>query len=171
MQLNANQLSILKEIGIPVWELRPVNQASQADNLVSEPDDQFVTKRQYQHAWIIVVDSLDANSAQQRLLYAMLKSINVPVEDVAVVTTTDYAQIELVPSNNKLMLVLGDNAYSCVKGEPSLIEQNRGGVHQYEIATIASYGLDQLLSDTAKKAMVWQDLLVAKQHYEQLVSA
>ncbi|MDF1588035.1 MAG: DNA polymerase III subunit psi [Gammaproteobacteria bacterium] len=167
MQLNSSQLSILEEIGIPVWELRPQNvepRPQQREILTAE------TKIQCQQSWIVVVDKIEDNSAKQSLLYAMLKAINVSYDDVAVITSNDYLMLDLDSTNNKIVLVLGSAALSYIDGISETLEQCRGKIHQVDIDTVVSYGLDQLLNDPNKKAVVWQDLLFAKRHYQQLVT-
>ncbi|MBE0439276.1 MAG: DNA polymerase III subunit psi [Gammaproteobacteria bacterium] len=167
MQLNSSQLSILEEIGIPVWELRLQNvepALQQREVLTAE------TKIQYQQSWIVVVDKIEDNSSKQALLYAMLKAINVSYDDVAVITSDDYLMLDLDSTNNKIMLVLGSAALSYIDGISESIEQCRGKIHQIDSDIVVSYGLDELLNDPTKKAAVWQDLLFAKRHYQQMVT-
>lgn len=166
MQLNSRQLSILDQIGIPVWELRGQNVGSslqEREVLTGE------TKIQCQQSWIVVVEKIEANSAKQSLLYAMLKAINVSYDDVAVITSNEYPMLDLDATNNKLVLVLGRAALSCIDGISESFEHCRGKIHQTDIDTVVSYGLDELLNNPHKKAAVWQDLLFAKSHYEKVV--
>ncbi len=172
MQLNSSQLSILAEIGIPVWELRPASTAQNFEldthGLEQVLSDQ--TEIQRQQPWIVVTDEIEPNSAKQSLLYAMLKAINLSYDDVAVITSTDYSRLVLDSANNKIMLALGHQALNCIKGISESIEHCRGKIHQVDIDTVVSYGLDELLNNPTKKAAVWQDLVFAKRHYQQLVT-
>jgi hypothetical protein len=165
MQLNSSQLSILAEIGIAVWELRTASNDSVENLRVKHVTEKTELSRlRYSQSWIVVVDTLEANTAEQRLLYAMLQAINVNLDDVGVVARADFARLDLAQEINKVMLVFGkSNDLSETFG------QSNKQASQDSILTIFTLGLDELLSNPVKKALAWQHLILAKKQYEQLV--
>jgi len=169
MQLNAQQLTVLAEMGIPIWQLRTTDpvleQHVEDQDVSSEIAAEVLTKN-----WLVLVDDVNDNSAKRSLLDNMLKAIKVAPDNVAIVTTKQYQQLEQIPSLRRVLLVLGDKAAELVLGSQQSLEQYRGSIQQAHIDAVISFDLDDLLANPQKKALAWQDLMLAKRHFEQQVS-
>lgn len=154
MELNSRQLSSLNEMGIPVWKLRPqVSNDVIVDTVIAsqEPSEQLL-----RCTWIILVDKNHHEQAQQ-LLHAMLSSIAVSPEQVALISSEQLPQLQHIEAQQKVLLVLGDD----MSGQTL----NRGVIYQtqdIQINTVLSFSLNELLVNPEKKAIAWQDMQLAQ---------
>ncbi|MFW5451878.1 MAG: DNA polymerase III subunit psi [Methylophagaceae bacterium] len=156
MEFTPGQLSTLKEIGIPVWELRTANTEPAVSSVDAEPDEQLL-----QCHCMVMVESQITNEQAQRLLHAMLLAIGISSQQTVIVTPEQLAQLHNLPSQNKVLLVLGAALAQ------SLFDDgvSRGQTHQTlrsQLTTVISSSLDELLSSPENKAFVWQDLQLVK---------
>lgn len=164
MQLESRQLAMLVEMGIPVWELRT---EQSVDILpVAELTVPVLNENLLQRDWFILVEQQIMNEQEQRLLYAMLSTIDVTRQQINIVTLEQLPQIEQVPAKGKLLFVLGSTNLQLLLGGDS----SRGEVHQTlssGVVTVVSFSLKELLESPERKVLAWQDLQLAKLSYEQ----
>jgi DNA polymerase III psi subunit len=147
MDLTPSQISSLDEMGIPVWELR----SEQADRETSEqllPCD-----------CLVMVESLNNDKKTQHLLQAMLFSIGLSPDQFTIINS-DQLQNSATPQ--KLLLVLGESFAQSLWGKSVVRGQNHQTL-DVAISTVVSFSLDELLASPENKALVWQDLQLAKQ--------
>ena len=154
MELNSRQLSSLNEMGIPVWKLRSqVSNDAVSDNVITsqEPSEQLL-----RCTWIVLVDK-NHHEQSQRLLHAMLSSMAVSPEQVALISAEQLPQLQHIEAQGKVLLVLGDKVSEQVL--------SRGEIHQTQaisVNTVLSFSLDELLAQPEKKAEAWHDLQLAQ---------
>ena len=161
MELTPRQLSSLKEMGLPVWEFRsaePQQTLAVAEQLDStEPSEQLLNCD-----WVVLIDAQTYSDQARQLLHAMLHAIGIEQSQVAIIDSDQLAQLENIPSQKKVLFILGGHLAKSLLSDTI----NRGSVHQAlnsQITTVISFSLDELLASPANKALVWQDLLLAKQ--------
>lgn len=168
MLLEPRQLSTLNEMGIPVWELR--SQQSENISPVVEITSVELDKDLLQRDWLILVDQYSINEQEQRLLYAMLLSIGLSQQHIAVVAAEQLLQLQQVPAKQKLLFAFGRKNAQLLLGEKTSLDESRGKVHQAlpsEFTTVVSFSLKELLEFPERKVLAWQDLQFAKSTYEQ----
>ncbi len=157
MDLTSRQLSSLNEMGIPVWEFRS-NESEQAISVVEqEPSEQLLNCD-----WVVLIDGQNYSEQARQLLHAMLFSIGIEQNQVAIIDSDQLAQLHNVPSQNKILIVLGESLAQSLLGE----NVSRNAVHKTlnsQISTVVSFSLAELLVHPEKKALAWQDLQLAKQ--------
>ena len=173
MDLRPGQLSALAEMGIPVWELRQQTTTGQLaidDAITSvEIDEQLL-----QSDWLVLLDKQTHNEQAQRLLQAMLSSIGLSLQNVAIVTDKQLPQLQNLSADRKLLLVFGIVAAQLLLDDQATLDDCRGKTHQTmssHLTTIISFGLDDLLNCPENKILAWQDLQLAKLTYQQLRQA
>lgn len=167
MILEPGQLSILAEMGIPVWALR-----QHQDNLTLQIDVQSSVEKMHRIEpmdWLIMVD--EYNQLQQNLLGNMLFAIGYDLERVTIVGTEDLQSLEQLTPSKHLLLAFGQRSIQILFGQDAKLEQYRGKTHQLfasQLTTIVSHGLQDLLMFPEKKMQAWQDLKFARLTYQQL---
>jgi DNA polymerase III psi subunit len=171
MDLKPGQLSALAEMGIPVWELRQ-HKTAELDNTPehtinsTEIDEQLL-----QCDWLILIDKQAHNEQAQRLLQAMLSTIGLSIEHVAMVTHEQVSQLQYLAADRKMLLAFGTVAAQLVLDEKITLDDCRGKTHQVstsQLTTVVSFGLEALLNNPENKVLAWQDLQLAKLTHQQL---
>ena len=148
-------------MGIPVWEFR----STEAEQTVfvdkqlasTEPSEQLLNCD-----WVVLIDGQNYSEQAQRLLHAMLFAIGIEHNQVAIIDSQQLAQLQNVPQQRKVLIVLSERIAKSLLGESVI----RGSVHQTlnsQISTVVSFSLDELLENPENKALAWQDLQLAKQ--------
>ncbi|NQZ54608.1 MAG: DNA polymerase III subunit psi [Piscirickettsiaceae bacterium] len=162
MELNLGQLSTLNEMGIPVWELRS-NAAVELSAVNDELSPIELSEQQLMcDCWVMIESQLESQQAE-RLLHAMLNTIGITQEKITIVNPAQIPQLQSLPSQNKVLLVLGDSLAQSTFGDTVI----RGKAHTIldsELTTIVSFALDDLLALPENKALAWQDLQLVKQY-------
>lgn len=153
--LASGQLSILTEMGIPVWELRLQGVSAELTASEVEFTDQLPAVD-----CLIVVAEHDHNDEAIRLLHAMLFSIDVLPNNSAIVSSQQLNQLSVSSDQHKLLIVFGEQ-----RGPVNLSNQNNGQIQIANQITISS-SLTTLLSSPAKKASAWQALQLVKTTYQ-----
>ena len=171
MQLEPRQLSSLAEMGIAVWELRqPSSPSIETDN--SEPLSESTNEQLARCDWWVLVEQ-QQNQQTQRLLHVMLSAIGLAQHDVALVTQQQLSQLQQLSCEQKVLLVLDDQAIPFLLGKQVSLADCREKTHQTltaQINTVFSFSLTELLQSPENKALAWQDLKLAKASYQQLGS-
>jgi len=160
MELSSRQLSSLNVMGITVWEFRSTQ--SEAVSVVADIIPQQASEPLLKCDWVVMIDEKTYGEQAQRLLHAMLFAIGVEKHQLAIIDTKQLTQLDNIPTQKKVLIVLGTDIAKQLLGE-SII---RGSIHQTlnsQISTVVSFGLDDLLSKPENKAQAWQDLQLAKQ--------
>lgn len=152
MDLTPGQLSSLSEMGIPVWALR--NEGGTVSEDLA-PSEQILDA----HCFVLIEPD-SHNEQLQRLLQALLFSIGLTPDQFVMINSEQLAQLQNNAKQQKVLLVFGESLALSLWGQSVV----RGQVHQIiNIPIIVSFGLNELLSSPDDKALVWQDLLLAKQ--------
>ena len=154
MDLTPSQLSSLNEMGIPVWALR--SEESQQD---IEPSIEISS---FGCECLILVESHSNDQQVQRLLQALLFSIGLTTNKYTTISAAQLPQLQKLADQPSLLLVLGERFAQSLWGASVV----RGKPHEplnVQLATVVSFSLDEMLISPEKKALVWQDLQLAKQ--------
>ena len=161
LELTPRQLFSLSEMGIPVWEFRsaePEEKRAVIEKIVPiEPSEQLLNCD-----WIILIDGQNYSEQARQLLLSMLFSIGIEQNQVAIIDSDQLAPLQNVPSQKKVLFVLGEHLAHPLRSET----MSRGAIHQAlstNITTVVSFSLDELLTSPMNKALAWQDLQLAKQ--------
>lgn len=161
MDLTPRQLSSLKDMGIPVWEVRstePEQTIPVAEQRVSaEPSEQLLNCD-----WVVLIDAQTYTKQAGQLLHAMLYAIGIEQNQVAIIDSEQLSQLQKVSSQSKILFVLGEHLAQPLQKDTL----SRGSVYHVlnsQITTVISFSLDELLANPANKALAWQDLKLAKQ--------
>ena len=165
MILDSDQLTILHEMGIPLWELRTddLHDASAEPETISEERYQLATP------WIILVDSLEVNSVEHNLLHAILRAIGLTDEQFSIISIADYARLQL-STDNQYLLCFGPDSLSTIDNQLDF-SAIRGQVIQEERTVFATHALADLIKQPQLKGIVWQDLTKLQSHCNGAVSA
>lgn len=170
--LTARQVSLLSEMGIPVWQLRQ-SQAKKAKEKQqpdkSEQQDVATLSARIESVnWLICHDS-EHSEQIKRLMHGMLLSIDVERTEVCLLTIADLiklATMEISHSEQKRLLLFGEQTVKQVFGDAATVEQLRYEPQlsfKSKLTTSVSLNLDLLLTTPEQKKQVWQDLCRAKQ--------
>jgi len=161
MELTPGQLSSLNEMGIPVWEFRSTI-AEGTTAVVDEVTGQQPSEQLLNCDWVVMIDDQNYGEQAQRLLHAMLLSIGIEEQQLAIIDAKQLTQLQNIPTQRKVLIVLGCDIAKELLGESVV----RGLVHKTldsHISTVVSFALDDLLENPQNKADAWQDLQLAKQ--------
>ncbi len=180
--LSSQQLSILHEMGIPVWEERlAAAEIETGSASIAEPANTPQQKAEYQSEirelpesarYFIIVDNSEFSQLEKRLLQAMLRSVNIAMTEVFVLSISDFRDYEAALSlaeQQRLLLLLGDNVASSVIGINAGLGEHRGQTYRVSdnLEAIVSFSLQQLINTPENKASAWQDLLRCRAYYSQ----
>ncbi len=165
---DSRQVSLLAEMGIPVWLLRSVEEGT-APTIVEHDvvDNDALLTRMSDARWLVCHDGEDSPQAQ-RLLQAMLSTIAVSYQDMCVLTLADVAALTAsaaVDLTGKTLLLFGDRAVQQHFGVGASVSQYRNETHfisQIALTTVVSFGLNELLQNSNHKVLAWHDLQLAK---------
>ena len=169
MVFDSKQVSLLTEMGIPVWALR-THQGITSEKV--EPpillvDNTAFLNKVSQATWLVCHDGSD-NPQAQRLLQAMLATIGVSYGEACLMTTSDIDIVKTTTTINwaqKVLLVLGEQAVRQTFGDEATVATYRNETHfisQSKLATMVSFGLTDLMQHPENKVSAWQDLQLAK---------
>ena len=161
MELTPGQLSSLNEMGIPVWEFRS-NKTEETAELVGEAIAHQPSEQLLNCDWVVMIDEQNYDEQAQSLLHAMLLSIGIEEQQLAVIGAKQLTQLQNVSAQQKVLIVLGHDIAKEQLGESVI----RGAIHKTldsQISTVVSFALDDLLENPQNKADAWQDLQLAKQ--------
>ena len=174
MDLKPGQLSALAEMGIPVWELRQ-QKITELEIATGHPiNSAEIDQQLLQSDWLILIDKQTYNDQAQRLLQAMLSTIGLSLQTVAIVTHEQLPQLHVLSADRKVLLAFGTTARQLMLDNKSTLEESRGKAHQTlnsKLTTIVSFGLDELLERPENKILAWQDLQLARATYQQFGQA
>ena len=173
MQLSPGQLSTLDLMGIPVWELRRRQSTFEIPPTEHNIDSVQPDVRIQQCDWLVVIEKNDHGAQAQRLLQAMLAAIGLSQNQFVIVAHEQLAQLQTLALDQKVVLAFGNTVARSLLGEHATVQECRGKRHQIppsQLNTIVSFGLTELLQSPEHKALVWQDLKLAKSIHEQFVN-
>lgn len=153
MDLTPRQLSSLSEMGIPVWALRSGSGAVSED---LAPNEQILDVDCF-----VLIEPDSHNDQRHRLLQAILFSIGLTPDQFVMINSEQLAQLQNTSTEQKVLLVFGESLAQSLWGKSVARGQV---VHQIvNVPIIVSFSLNELLLSPDNKALVWQDLLLAKQ--------
>ena len=184
MMLDSRQVSLLTEMGIPVWELRTSNEIETeteteteteiATEAIEQPvvDITVLLQRVTKSDWLICCEDV-LTQAAHRLLQAMLSTIGLSLADVCLLSLTELSKlIETTEgvSQQKVVLLLGEQAVKQAFDESAKVSNYRNEAHAISpalLTTVASFSLEDLLQNPEHKVLAWQDLQLAKNSQQQ----
>ncbi len=133
MNLESSQLYVLKELGIPVWQMRT------ADETVNDSPIEAIDLTAY--SCILITDLIEQGSAEQRLLTAILHAGNIDAEKTVILSATQ-AEHQVRDLEIKTVICFGQSS----KLEPTLPN------------LINIPALSELLAKPSLKAIAWVNL-------------
>ena len=172
MMLDSRQVSLLTEMGIPVWELRTSDEI--ATEAIEPPvvDIAALLQRVAQSDWLICCENVLTEQGH-RLLQAMLSTIELSLADVCLLSLTELNKLietaEIEPQQ-KVVLLLGEQAVKQAFNESAQVSNYRNEAHAIspsQLATVVSFSLENLLQSPENKVLAWQDLQLAKNIQQQ----
>ena len=157
--------AFLKEMGISEWSTRDGMQALSAVD-TSTPV-QAVEKISQGHWWFFGVQP---QGDAQTLFQSMIRSLGLGPQEWSWKNTGDDLSQLHVPEDGLpvVALAFGDSVAQKITGEKDSLPQLRETIlalnngSDEEIPVIASFDLAQMLAKPKDKALLWQDLLLAK---------
>lgn len=170
MDLNPGQLFALKEMGIPVWELRSDN----SSQLIETSPESLLTNDEVLAEisacrLIVLTTDVVTDEKEKRLLHALVLSLGLKFNDLLLMTNNEFEVVEeqLSNSDQKLLLILADESTS------SFIESSKADcktiakcytTRRFQWPAFISFSLKDLLKQSELKAILWQDLKLLKSH-------
>lgn len=139
MDLTARQYQVLDDLGISVWQRRNRSPAAPASVGIQPVD---TVSADVSGIMLLVMADTELNDDKQRLLGAMLKSVNLTLEQVSVIERSAFARLSAEALIGKPVLLMGD-------------------VSPAELAAQRCYtcpDLEQMLQQPELKASAWQAL-------------
>ena len=141
MALDDYQHTVLRQMGIPIWQRREtVTQPSLPDTpleaVLAEDDE-----RRQQQDWLLFMQP-PSNEMEQRLLTAILAAIDLSITQVASFQVDEIAVIKQALSDKQRLLIFGHEATLLGMGKAV-----------FSIPTLA-----ELLQTPAQKRQAWQTL-------------
>ena len=168
----ANQLSVLSEMGIPVWQLRQTGivsgqvQTSSTDDYV-EIDTAGLLARVNISNWLVCHDGEESQQSQ-RLLQSICSAIGIS-QGICLLSLNELKTITsetIMNPEGKRLILFGESIAKQVFGSEATVE-NLGyepqQALQSKLTTFVSLSFQSLLENTANKKQVWQDIRQIKQ--------
>jgi DNA polymerase III psi subunit len=153
MSLSAHQYFVLEQMGIPVWIPRGHDADITAD-LSSEISD--FSQFDFAKPWVVITEN-ELSVAESRLLRAIFNSINVQLNDVAVLAKQHSKALTGFLADKTVALVLGEELSQKLNLKPhfSLSCQQLDN----DLLTMVSPSLRVLLEQPQRKSEMWQTIL------------
>ena len=172
MMLDSRQVSLLTEMGIPVWELRPSTEI--VTEAIEHPvvDIAGLLDRVAQSDWLICCEDV-LTPVAHRLLQAMLSTIGLSLADVCLLSLTELGKLVERPegvSQQKVMILLGEQAVKQAFDDSATVSNYRNEAHailRAKLITVVSFSLENFLQSPENKVLAWQDMLLAKNSQQQ----
>lgn len=158
MAFSQQHLEILSEMGIPVW-VRRSSSAAQAETPthIENAETTAVTSTALPETrWLICVESTELTSAEMHLLKAICQACRIPVNDWALITQAQIAELPGVSDQSRRVLCLASNLWSSIQSVFATTETQLFIVDAMHL--IASPSLAEMLADTRAKALLWSRL-------------
>lgn len=168
----AKQLSVLSEMGIPVWQLRQtgivteeVRKPSTDDHV--EMDTTNLLARVNISSWLFCHDEKESQQSQ-RLLQSICSAIGIN-QSICLLSLNELKAITsetIVNPEKKRLILFGESVAKQVFGSEATVESLRYEPQQAlqsKLTTFVSLSLQSLLENTANKKQVWQDIRQIKQ--------
>lgn len=180
--LTSQQLLILNEMGIPVWQERLATvQIETGSASIAEPADTPGQEADYPSEvkelpdfarYLIIVDNSELSQLEKRLLQAMLRSVGIAMTEVIVLSISDFRDYEAALSlteQQRLLLLLGDNVASSIIDINAGVGEHKGQTYRVfnNVEAIVTFSLQQLINTPENKAAAWQDLLRCRAYSSQ----
>lgn len=168
MILSTRQVSLLNEMGIPVWQRRALKTAQDEpveNALTSVSSDNSALLQQIEQVnWVMVLDQLSADT--QQLLARICRAMSIPEQQYCVVSLSDIKSLsDLEASPNKVCVLFCDSEdtpwHKQATPHRLLPTQQRG------LASLVSHDLRHALNKPVLKAQIWRDVLQAQQYIQQ----
>lgn len=153
MRLSAEQQYALTQIGIPLW-VRRNKEVPPTASPSAEPVD--FSGIDFSKPWVVVVEK-SLTASEHGLLQAMLRSVDISYDSIAIVEQQSAAALALFDKNQTIGLVLGKQvaqALDLQKDERAAEKRLQNGM-----SMLVGQDLQQLLAEPEKKAGMWQTLL------------
>jgi len=165
MMPSSTQVSLLREMGIPVWKLR-----GRAEVELSDPVDTTALLARISNSIFLVSHDSQITKQTNYLLQAMLSTIGLSSEVVCFISLAEVDVLTKLKEREieqKILFLMGDGAVKQVFGEASNVVTYRNNTHNIEqsnLTAIVSFGLDELMINPQNKALAWQDLRTVKMY-------
>ena len=163
--IESRQVSLLSEMGIPVWQLRQqaiVEEVSK-NSPYEEVDNKALLARIAPAKWLICHDSENTQQTQ-RLIQAILLAMNIAFTDTCSITPAELKALESETISNlehKQLWVFGEAIIKQLFGDAASVEQLRYEPQfalSSKLTTSVSLDLASLLTMPEAKKKLWQDL-------------
>lgn len=152
MRLSAEQYFALDQMGIPVWVKRPDKSVQATETLMESSDFEQVDVTK---SWLVITENA-LSVAENRLLRAVFASINVQLDDVAVLEPQHLKALERC-SADTIVLVLGER----LSQKLNLTAHDSLSCQQLEnkLLALVAPSLQQLLEQPQRKFDMWQTII------------
>lgn len=167
MMFDSRQVSLLTEMGIPVWQLRTQPEITPTRTEQAPVDTAELLNKINQSTWLVFHDG-EGNPQAQRLLQSMLSTIGLSYKDICLMTQLDIDMLmasENISLTGTVLLLFGERAVQQCFGEMATVSSHRNETHfmsQTALTAIVSFGLQTLMQTPENKVLAWQDLQLAK---------
>jgi DNA polymerase III psi subunit len=165
MMPSSTQVSLLREMGIPVWKLR-----GRAEVELSDPVDTTALLARISNSIFLVSHDSQITKQTNYLLQSMLSTIGLSSEVVCFISLAEVdvlTKLKKVETKQKVLLLMGEGAVKHVFGDASDVATYRNNIHSIEeskLTAIVSFGLDNLILNPQNKALAWKDLHSVKMY-------
>lgn len=169
-----NREDLLRELELlPVWQLRKpiagvISTASELRSTQTEMKAQNEAQDKLQqplrlivsadNEWLFLLNQV-ADEAAEQLLQNIFKAIGISVgQDTHLSEKSQLSEFQ-----TKVMMVMGESVAQQILNDKQAIGQLRGTTHRLmETPVVVTYSVEHLLTNLPDKAVVWEDLCLAK---------
>ena len=169
-----NREDLLRELELlPVWQLRkPITRTVKTEAALNATQTEIKPQIEAQNKlqqpfrlilsadneWLFLLNQVVDEEAEQ-LLQNIFKAIGISVgQDTHLSEKSQLSRFQ-----TKVMIVMGESVAQQLLNDQKEIAQLRGMRHMMmEIPMFVTYSVEHLLSNLPDKAMVWEDLCLAK---------
>lgn len=169
-----NREDLLRELELlPVWQLRkPITRVvsteaelrSTQTEIEAQSNDQDTLQQPLRlivsadNEWLFLL-SQSADEEAEQLLQNIFKAIGISVGQDFLLSE----MIQLREFQTKVIIMMGESVAQQILDKAQTIKQLRGKTHKLmEAPVVVTYSVDHLLTNLPDKAMVWEDLCLAK---------
>lgn len=169
-----NREDLLRELELlPVWQLRkPITSAVSTASQLHSAQTQMEVRNKDQdklqqplrlivsadNEWLFLLSQAIDEQAEQ-LLQNIFKAIGISVGQ----DTHLSEKSQLNEFQTKMMIVMGESVAQQILDKAQTIGELRGMIHRLmEMPVVVTYSVEHLLSNLPDKAIVWEDLCLAK---------
>jgi len=153
MNLSAEQFFALEQMGIPVWISRQEGSVNSAEQITKINDFSHID---FTKSWLVIAETAPS-AAETRLLRAIFGSINIKLDEVAVLEPLQLKALESFSADSTFALVLGEGLSKKFSLQPHTLLPCQ--LLENKLLALTGPGLQQLMQQPQRKSELWQIII------------